>query len=498
MGHSMKKVLATISSVIGLFLYSFSQTDFNPVLISGPLEEIPMCLKQIGDNYYGSVGISNSENGIWNGSRLMKWNAKGNLQTEIEFDFVDSSYYYISEIIAVNNSEFLTIGAFKKSMDDNGRLWVMSVDTSLNVQWEKSYKYDTPLHGSISAVFENDSTIAIATSCDTYWPEWQQKLLFLKINTDGDSLLARYETTGNPNFTKVYSIEHLNGEYKAFVRGFSSYVPYTGFSETLQLDDDFNLIGVKPTPFYIEGHMTAKKIDESKYFVAGMAYYSSLYFDITIAKLNITEDSLACNHVGEPGVAVDYCGRQKCMSVSNTNSIFIGGTGNDNGLFYSCYNNNREIILSNLDSLLNIRWTLFYGCDTACLTLSTLESTSDGGCILGCILYSAAHEENLLDALIIMVDSTGLITNLSENNPVQVHEVMIYPNPGNDKIIVKCGSQIIGSTIVFYDLNGNQIISRTITTVSEEINTTSLPTGTYAWHISLQGKVIDTGKWIKQ
>jgi len=141
------KPFLTILFLTGLFLYSFSQTSFNPVLISGPLEEIPMCLKQIGDNYYGSVKISNSENGIWNGSRLMKWNANGNLQAEIEFDFVDSSYYRILEILALNNSEFLTIGAFKKSKDDNGRLWVMCVDTSLGVQWEKSYKYDTPLHG---------------------------------------------------------------------------------------------------------------------------------------------------------------------------------------------------------------------------------------------------------------------------------------------------------------------------------------------------------------
>jgi len=495
----MKTFLTTLF-LTGLFLYSFSQTDFNPVLISGPLEEIPMCLKQIDDNYYGSVRISNSEGSLWSGSRLMKWNAKGNLQAEIEFNFVDSSYYEISDIIAVNNTDFLTIGAFKKRKDHNGRLWVMCVDTSLSVHWEKSYKYDTPLNGPVSAVFENDSTIAIATSCDTYWPEWQQKLLFLKINTEGDSLLARYETTGNPNFTKVYSIEHLNGEYKAFVRGFSSYVPYTGFSETLQLDDDFNLIGVKPTPFYIQGYMTAKKIDESKYYVAGMAYYASLYFDVTIAKLNITEDSLACNHVGEPGDAVDYCGRQKCMSVSNTNSIFIGGTGNDDGLYYGCYNNNQEIILSNLDSLLNIRWTRFYECDTACLTLSTIESTSDGGCILGCMLFSAAHEGNMIDALIFKVDSAGLITSLHEQGIVQVHEVMIYPNPGSDEIIVSCGPQLSGAIITFFDATGNRVMSKTLTEITEKIkiDVTSIAPGAYVWRISLHGKVIDTGKWIKQ
>jgi hypothetical protein len=494
------KPFLTILFLTGLFLYSFSQTSFNPVLISGPLEEIPMCLKQIGDNYYGSVKISNSENGIWNGSRLMKWNANGNLQAEIEFDFVDSSYYRILEILALNNSEFLTIGAFKKSKDDNGRLWVMCVDTSLGVQWEKSYKYDTPLHGFIRATFKNDSTIAIATSCDTYWPEWQQKLLFLKINTDGDSLLARYETTGNPNYTKVYSIEYLNGQYKAFVNGFSSYVPYVGFSQILQLDDDFNLLGVKPTPFDIEGYMTAKKINESSYFIAGMAYSSLSYYDVAIAKLNITEDSLAYNHVGEPGVAVDYCGWQKCMSVSTPNSIYIGGTGNDNGLFYSCYNNNKEIILSNLDSLLNIRWTRFYECDTACLTLSTIESTSDGGCILGCMLYSAAHQENMLDALIIKVDSAGLITSLHEQGIVQVHEVMIYPNPGSDEIIVSCGPQLSGAIITFFDATGNRVMSKTLTEITEKIkiDVTSIAPGAYVWRISLHGKVIDTGKWIKQ
>jgi hypothetical protein len=275
-------------------------------------------------------------------------------------------------------------------------------------------------------------------------------------------------------------------------------VPYQGFSEILQLDHDFNFMGVTVTPYWIQQYMTAKRINDSSYYLAGKAYSTPTHYDVAITKLSNTEDSIAYNHAGKPGTAVDYSGWLKCMSVATNNSIFTGGTGNDNGTFYMCNIINKVLMLSNYDSLLNCRWTRFYGSDTACLTMSTLQSTSDGGCIMGGIVYSPSHPENLLDAVIIKVDSLGVITSLGDKQMVQCHQANIYPNPGLDKIVIQSGAQILGSKFQLSDMLGNLVMITTLTSSSEQHDIKHLKSGTYLWQIIQDGAVVDKGKWIKE
>jgi hypothetical protein len=289
----------------------------------------------------------------------------------------------------------------------------------------------------------------------------------------------------------------INGQYKAFVNGYAHYVPYQGFSEILQLDSNFNLLGVHPTPYLIEEYMTAEKVDDTRYYLTGMAYSTPTHYDVGIAKLGIAEDSIAYNHAGKPGTALDYSGWQKCMSVANSNSIYTGGTGNDNGIFFHCNTTNKVLMLSNYDSLLNCRWTRFYGSDTACFTMSTLEATSDGGCIMGGMIYTPSRPENLLDAVIIKVDSNGLFTGVKENEIVNIRDVNIFPNPGNQYIIIQSGPQISGAMFYLFDANGMMVKEQILNSTQTQINTSSLLPTTYIWKIVYKGKIIDTGKWIK-
>ena len=491
----MKLLIGLLLLLVGKV--AFPQTEFIK-LFTNPTEEIPICLKQIENSYFISIRTCDSQLGLWQGTRLLKLNSCGEIKAELSYEISNNQFFSIENILYLNNDELLAIGRYKNEFEENASIDIMRMDTNLQIIWEKRYAVNTPLIGNISSILNENGNIIIGTSCETMLPDWQRRLLFMKINTNGDSIQSSYEVNGNPYRTSIYSLIEMNEQYKAFVTGYASYVPNQGFSEILQLDAGFNLLGVNPAPYLIQEYMTAEKTDESHYYLTGKAYSSPTHYDAAIAMLNSFEDSIAFNHAGKPGTAVDYSGWKKCMTIANSNSIYTGGTGNDNGLFYSCYTTSKVLMLSNYDSLLNCRWTRFYGSDTACYTMSTLEATSDGGCIMGGMIYTPTRPENLLDAVIIKVDSLGLFTEMPEISKVQVHEAIVFPNPGFDVVNIQSGPQISGAEFSMYDASGNQVLKTALVSTMEQKDVSHLSTGTYLWQIKFKGKIIDQGKWIKQ
>jgi len=461
-------------------------------------EEIPFCIKQIGSNQFTAIRIGEELFGYKQNSRLIKTNSVGTTTAEYNYEVSDSSYYNITNIVPINESEFLTIARCKSKQLPFAQIGVIKFDTSLQVIWEKKFALNRASVDFQYATINSSGNVVIGVGLSTGYPSWVYSLLFMEMTSDGDSLKSNYLTMGNPSLVNIYSLIEINGQYKAFVNGYSSYVPNQGFSQMLQLDTNFNIVGIKPSPYIIMECMTAEKIDDARYFLTGKAYSSATHFDVGIAKLSITEDSIAFNHAGEPGTAVDYSGWIKCMSIANSNSIYTGGTGNDNGMFYNCHFTNKVLMLSNYDSLLNCRWTRFYGSDTACYTMSTLEATSDGGCIMGGMIYTPTRPENLLDAVIIKVDSLGLFTEIPKISKVQVHEAIVYPNPGFDVINIQSGTQITGAEFSMYDVSGKQVLKMTLITTLVQMDVTQFTEGTYLWQIKHKGRIVDTGKWIRR
>ena len=486
--------------LIGIVLYVVqvkSQPSFIKTYTTTD-EEIPFCIEQIGDSYYVGLRTSQVKFGYNQSSKLLKINNRGETQAERDFVVTDSNYFNIVRLLSISDTELLAAVRYRQQSNNHAQICVMKIDTSLQVIWERKYELNQPSISNIDLIENNNGNILIGTAPCSGSPLWNYSLLFLEINKYGDSLQSNYFSDGNPRLTEIYSLIQINNQYKAFVTGYNSFTNNNCFSEILQLDSSLNLLEVRPVPYIIQGYMTADKIDDSHYYHAGMAYSSATHYDVGIAKLTNTEDSIAYNHAGEPGVAVDYSGWMKCMSVSNTNSIYTGGTGNDNGDFYNCHYTNKVLMLSNYDSLLNCRWTRFYGSDTACYTMSTLEATSDGGCIMGGMYYTPDYPENLLDAVIIKVDSMGLFTSMPNYNPISIHEANIYPNPGQDYLVIQSGPQINGAIFRLYDAAGNLVEEKMLYTTIERIDASQLSRGTYLWQILSKNKLVDYGKWIKQ
>ncbi len=148
--------------------------------------------------------------------------------------------------------------------------------------------------------------------------------------------------------------------------------------------------------------------------------------------------------------------------------------------------------------MLNIRWERFYGGD-AYYVMTKLKATKDGGCIAIGDRYDYKNTtEEERDIYILKLNSEGLLTNTPEKPQIQMHEALVFPNPGTNYLKVRVAAQYPQSTFELYDINGNKILSKSITGKWGRVETTFLPRGSYVYKIYNQKGLYETGKWVKQ
>jgi len=460
-------------------------------------DEMPICISELGSNYIVSINMCNLPFGdLWCGTKILCIDKNGVVYRELTYDIADSNYFSITSITPINDTEFIAVGSCKSKLLPVSQFWIMKMDSALNIIWEKKYKTCQPWAGVPQVTQNTDGSYLIGSTLNSGSPLWYNSLMFLQMGGNGDSIQSSYFADGNPYFTYITDIMFINGQYKAFVRGFYEFVNSNCATQILQLDTNLNRTEVRPVPYYIEGTISSKKKSDSVYYLTGMSHFTIDKYDLSIAKLTYNEDSLAFNHTGSQGNFDDYSGWIKCMDFSNLNNIYVGGTANKIGSFY-CTISDRVLMLSNYDSLLNCRWTRFYG-SNACYTFNAMDATSDGGCIISGMYYDQDNPENLLDLIVIKVDSTGLFTSYPENQLVTSHEALIYPNPGFNVVSIQSGPQISGAEFSMYDASGNQVLNTALVSTIVQKDVSHLATGTYLWQIKFKGKIVDQGKWIKQ
>jgi len=458
-------------------------------------DEMPFCIKQIGEQYFMPFRLFDTVGKFWYGTKIVRIDKVGTINKEIEFEYTDSSYYDITSINQVSESEFLAIGGCKNSLLPVSQFWILKMDTALNIIWEKKFMTTQPYIGVPRVIRNPGGNFLLGTVLVSSSPQFYSTLMFLEITEDGDSVQSKIYLDGNVLSTQISDLIWMNGGYKAFVDGFSAFTNNNCFSQILQIDTNLNLTAVRPVPYFIQGTRTAKLLNDSIYYLTGQSHFNQYKFEVSIAKLSDHEDSIAFNHAGYPGKIDDYSGWLKCMSFTNHNNIFTGGTEDAFGPLRCEFQ--RTLMLSNYDSLLNCRWTRFYGGDE-CYTFNTLDATSDGGCIIAGMYYDVANPENLLDLFVVKVDSSGLFTGISDKPQMASAQAIVYPNPGQDYLVVQSGPQISGSVFMLFDANGCCVLETTLQSTTEQRDMTSLPSGVYIWRIANKGESIEDGKWIKK
>jgi len=128
--------------------------------------------------------------------------------------------------------------------------------------------------------------------------------------------------------------------------------------------------------------------------------------------------------------------------------------------------------------------------------LFSVVATKDGGVMLAGTRAEVGAPNYYRDGYIIKLDSTGCFVGLSENSNIQIKDVLVYPNPGKEKLVIR--TALKNCVIHLFDMKGLEVLNKPLTRHITEINTQLLTSGTYVYVVQQNKRIIDKGKWIKQ
>jgi hypothetical protein len=151
------------------------------------------------------------------------------------------------------------------------------------------------------------------------------------------------------------------------------------------------------------------------------------------------------------------------------------------------------IIITKLDTDLNIIWQKYYGGDAHYVLYGIIPS-SDGGCVM---LGTRFHPDNPtgIDGYILKVGPDGLVSVPEVPGGLQVKEVIVFPNPGSTHLNIQTGHENL--EIRFYSANGSLHHLEKVNRFNHTINTASWPAGAYIYQIYKNESLLDNGKWLK-
>lgn len=422
-------------------------------------------------------------------SQMVKINRTGNVQLGPLFDNPDGKCM-IRNIVCLGENEIITIGEWEWTIEST-KIWYMGIDSNFNIFWDKKYPVIDNWIMFVRSLVNTSGDVISALSIARFNEPWINKFLMMKITETGDSVTSNYDNP--PDDTWVQDILELNNGYSVFTPGYSN----TSHMQCVQFDYDFNILNIDSVPNRVDNFVAAKLKNDSSYYLSGNVTIGYPSRDISLGLYNTQNDNLLFTTIGKPADTIDFGGADQSMDFFDRNSIYVGGTSHIDLLnnYYGTLDN--WYILSNFDSLLNLRWTKFFGGD-AYHFLRSVVATTDGGAFLIGTRYDDNHPENKLDLFIVKTDSLGLVTGVDEKRKDLSHDAIVYPNPGADYLIIASGPQIKGAEFRMFDMQGKELLGTTLKETQCRLSTVKLSPGNYVWSITLNGRTIESGKWARE
>ncbi len=318
-----------------------------------------------------------------------------------------------------------------------------------------------------------------------------------KISYDGDSLGSKIFQMNNDQLVwAVMDKENDNG-FNFYCTGWFKSANLLGKSyagTVVIVDSIYNIISIGEIPGGLHIQNTAKWFNENEYLLTGR-FITGDYFLTSILKLDTANNILACNYFGAGPDTANHLPPHHSVDYVSKNDIFFGSIININALQYPFQEDPSWLMLTKLDSNLNVKWEKYYGGD-AFYYIYDIKATSDGGCIMAGIRYDHTIQDQEWDIYILKVDSDGLVTSINDQNHIPISNAILYPNPGNEILYIRTG--LPDARIELYDMNGHFILSREIKNHFESISTLSLPSASYIYRIYRNSELTQNGIWIKK
>jgi hypothetical protein len=485
------KVQKIILIIVILLSYNniSSQNSTFEYLSSSHLDEYFSDIVETTDgSIYFSSRLSTIEKPYKKSVLVTKLDAYGSLIDSVTITFPNKSMY-IYHMFATNNEIFTIVAGIFDTLIERTKSGIVfyNMDEELNFTNQTVYLIDSTY--TLDAIFANikaDGDI-MASIAVRVLPTQVSRSFIYQFSSDFDSINAKFY----PDEARVISNfkDLLNGNYWLLNMSLSRYE---------LLDSLLNFVSTQKIPNVISpNYGVVWDTDTSFYLLGDGILPSSSPHNLGFIRQFHPMDTTGhiYNHWNVSDT-VDFPALWGGIDFKNKDSIFIGGTRDIWVGFYNRWPS--WFIILQTDSLLNIRWERFYGGD-AYYMMGKLIATNDGGCIVAGTRYDYMNTTELeTDIIVLKLNGDGLITSNQGKPSIEMHEAIVYPNPGNAEIVVRIAVQYKQSVFELFDINGRHILKQDFTGTQGKVNTTFLENGTYIYRITSNDGLFETGKWIKQ
>lgn len=426
----------------------------------------------------------------------------------------EEDFYSFTRILKLNNEEFVAVGSSFNfapnpffSFQNKIIFYTFNSDLDSISFTEISVNSDAMQYISVRDAILNTNN-HIITLCE----EMNQKIvILLETSISGDSIRSS-NLIPEPGFgIYIYSIEQkpnnngyyitTDGDYNHLGHGYTSHIITTDtnliyesidslagecayFSQIRKFNNNL-VVGGRAKRTWIPAP-PANPYPTEEYCI------EKLDTDFKVIK-QIFLSHVVLNYNSSSDDTISYPSLGRNFDYIDTNNIYTCHYREFPWVIYP--NTPNYFVVAKFNSNLEIKWQYYFGND-AFYSPNSILATQDGGVFVSGNRYDAKTQSQEFDIFYLKLDSTGIFVSNTEHQ-IPMHSINIYPNPGSNQMYIESGPQVMGSKFILFDVNGIKVKEDNITSYSQAIQVDTLRAGQYIWKVMKQGKIIDSGKWIK-
>ena len=493
----IKKYFLTFLFSLCFLHITICQSSFS-LLISTPEDERFFDATEDQNGNLFLVGRRYYLNTDYYAAYFVALNSMGEIYQEMEFINEDTVSYF-GKVYYKDDSIFLIGVKGTMSTNSTPNLWLLCFDQNFQIIIDKTFVIEGYNIVDIDYIINSAGNFVISSVIFPSEP-WEADLLLYEIALAGDSIRKSIIAFDYEQI-EFDLIENQEGGYKIFALGNFPESPRAS-GKIVHVDAIFNFLYADSIPYDIYHNHSARWLTDTTYLITGKKniFEPEYRVDMGIVELNTNDQFIQGNHFGKSGDTVTYVGAISNLDVLSSNNIYFGGVTNIDASYLLFQTEPSWLMLTNLDSNLNLKWQQFYGGDAAYF-LWGLKATQDGGCLMAATRYDADIQNFELDVFILKVDSAGLLTSTNNYPSIPVNQLAVYPNPARDFVRISYPDFFSGreKVMLVYNSPGNLVHQIPLTSyLSEaEIDISEFPAGLYYLVLKADGKTEATGKFVK-
>lgn len=457
---------------LSIFLSSFSQNTFELLLDKENAQRNTSVVIDSNGDYI--VSTQEFKNGQYN-SILTKISATGEIIDSVYFE--NEAQEVILDLIQVDSNEFLVIGAIYNDIIGQSSLWLMKIDNSLNIIWDKNIKIQTKILRANSKINSKGEILiygGVQNDINSY------SAFIYRIDTNGN-LLDSYYYNNQTWYSIIFDILEKNNN--------TGYYTFELSNRIHTLDTNFNIISEHiyfPAGLF-PGGTNSFWLSDTTYILSGRQFYHD-NFDLALVIVDTFHnpvDSFAIE-----SNKTDFLAYWDNLSFIDKKNIYLVGTNNASKDPYETEPS--WIMVNNFDDTLGLKWQKLIGGD-AYYNATNVIATKDGGCFIAATRSDNSHY-NDYDMYFLKLDSLGNVTHINGELKEQSFDYIVFPNPASDYLKVFKAVQVKQAEFILYNTAGKVVLQNTLFDNITEMNVSNLPQGVYVYNIFENGVLADEGK----